>query len=154
MAKGTGLVDRHLFDTSSLIDHRRAPRWTHAEWAQTILRRLAAYRAHDPLRTISAFTVFELLDGFYRDGRPDAAREFGVQLSTDFDVIYPDEAIVTLGAEIHAALAKGQTIGVVGSMITATAISHRLTLVTSNVGHFARVQAAGFPFSLENWRES
>lgn len=146
-------MDRRLFDTSAIIDQRRAPKWPRAEWAQTTLRHLALYRAHQPFPTISGLTVFELLDGYYREERPNTAQAFRAQLRSDFDVIYPDEAIILLAAEINAALAKGQTIGVADTLIAATAITQNITLVTSNDDHFARVLAAGFPLSVENWRE-
>jgi tRNA(fMet)-specific endonuclease VapC len=54
----------------------------------------------------------------------------------------------------YAALAKARlSIGVVDTLIAATAISQRLILINGNTKHFSGVQAAGFPLTLENWRE-
>ena len=72
-----------------------------------------------------------------------------------YEVIYPDEKIIAIGAEINAALADaGQSIGLADTLIAATAISRGFTLVNANTKHFPRVQAAGFKITLENWRDS
>ena len=105
--------------------------------------------------TLSTFTVFEHLDGLYRSGQATAAKDFSRMVLPKFEVIDTDHTIVALGAEINAALAKsGQSIGVVDCLIAATAISRNLTLVNSNTRHFPRVVAAGFPLTLENWRDT
>lgn len=147
-------MHKALLDTSTLFDIRRAAKKRSATWAQNTLRHLLAYQAHYPILTISAFTAFELLDGLHRDGQANAIQDFHARVLPSFEVIYPDQDIVTLSAEINAALSKGQSIGIVDTLIAATAISRKLTLVNANTKHFPRVQVAGFPLILENWREA
>lgn len=58
-------------------------------------------------------------------------------------------------AEIHAKLRQvGLAIDVPDTIIAAMAIVRSLTLVNANTRHFPRVAGAGFPISLENWRDS
>jgi tRNA(fMet)-specific endonuclease VapC len=47
-------------------------------------------------------------------------------------------------------LRKGITVGVTDTLIAATAIVRRLTLVTGNVGHYERLEPFGL--TIENWR--
>lgn len=110
-----------LIDTSTFVDLGRAIKHRRAAWAQNSLRHLLAYKADYPKLTLSAFTIFEHLDGLYRDAQLTAVQEFSFKVLPDFEVIYPDHDILALGAEINAALAKSrQSIGVVDTLIAAT----------------------------------
>ena len=40
------------------------------------------------------------------------------------------------------------------TFIAASAIVEKLTLVNANSKHFSRIQEAGFPIVLKNWREA
>jgi tRNA(fMet)-specific endonuclease VapC len=116
---------------------------------------LIQYQSQFGHLTLSAFTIFEHVDGLYRVGKLAAVKEFLQVVMPDLEVIYADHEITLLGAEINAALSKGgQTIGVLDTLIAATAIHNGLTLVNANTRHFPRIQAAGFPLTLENWRNS
>jgi tRNA(fMet)-specific endonuclease VapC len=148
-------VDKVLIDTSTFFDIRRAPKNLKAPWAQNTLYKLVQYQAHHPKLTVSAFTVFEHLDGLNRQGKQTEAAEFMTRVLPSLEVIYPDQEIYALAAAIHAALAvAGKTIGVPDTFIAATAIIQKLPLVNANTKHFPRVQAAGFSVALENWREA
>jgi len=99
------------------------------------------------------FTAHEILDGLYRGPVPAAPQEFLTQILPAYEVICPDEEIIASAAKINATLAKrGQSIGLAGTLIAATALARNLTLVNANTKHFPRVPAAGFPLTLENWR--
>lgn len=116
---------------------------------------MIAYRAAHPTLTISAFTAFEVLDGLYRKKALGTAEAFLTQTLPALEVIYPDHEIIVISAKINAALSSaGMAIGVIDSLIAATAIARNLTLVTANTKHFSRVQDAGFSFKLKNWRDA
>jgi len=148
-------VRKALLDTSTYLDLRRAGKSRRQLWAQNTLRHAIAYRDEYPKLTISAYTVFEALEGIYRDAIPGADEEFITKVLPGFEIVYPDQKVLALGAKINATLAVGrQSIGIVDALIAATAIHHDLTLVMANTRHFPRVIAAGFPLTLTNWREA
>ncbi|RYG30743.1 type II toxin-antitoxin system VapC family toxin [bacterium] len=152
--KSLSPVPKALVDTSTYFDIQRAVKNRRREWAQNSLRNLTKYRAHHSRLTISAFTSFEILDGLHRRSGDDAARSFSNEVVPFYEVIYPDESIVAIAADIHAALAgTRQLIGLADTFIAATAVSEKLTLVTANVKHFERIQEMGYSIALENWRE-
>ncbi len=148
-------MDKVLIDTSTFFDIRKAPKNAQAPWAQNTIYNLLQYQAHHIRLTISGFTVFEHLDGLHRQGQHSEVAEFQESVLPTLEVIYPDETIFALAAQINAVLAlTGKTIGVPDTFIAATAITQQLPLVNANTKHFSRIQAAGFPISLENWRDS
>ena len=153
--KGSLRVDKALLDTSTYLDIRRAAKSRRSLWARSTLENLLAYRSRHDRLTISAFTAYELLDGIHRDGVPGASVEFRKKVLPAFEVIYPDEPILDLCAEINAKLANSrQIIGVIDTMIAATAITRNLILVNSNPKHFARVQSLGYGLHLQSWRDN
>lgn len=148
-------MDKALIDSSTFFDIRKASKNVEAPWAQNTIYRLVQYQAQHPKLTISAFPIFEHLDGLHRQGRVVEADRFLTAIVPSLEVIYPDEAIYALSAQINASLSlAGTKIGVADTFIAATAISRGLTLVNANTRHFERIQAVGFPLNLENWRES
>ena len=55
------------------------------------------------------------------------------------------------GGEIAGTLLRmGTTVGVADTLIAATAIVHKLTLVTGNIDHYQRM--VPFGLTIENWR--
>lgn len=115
---------------------------------------MLAYQRPHPKLSISGLTVFELLDGLYRNGDQLAIREFHSFLLPSYEVIRPTAQIEDKTAENNAALAKARkSIGVVDTFIAATAIIQNLTLVNANKRHFSRLNAEGFSLGIENWRE-
>lgn len=148
-------MDKALLDSSTLFDIQRAIKKPSAPWAQNTLVNLLAYLKHHPKLTVSGLTVFELLEGLYRGGDPQAIADFHQNVLPRYEVIHPDAQIEDKAAEIHAKLRlAGQSIDVPDTLIAATAIIHGLTLVNANTRHFPRVVAAGFPLQLENWRDA
>jgi len=118
------------------------------------LAKLAAYEQHFPKITISGITVFELLEGMYRNHHADEIAQFIEKFLPNYDVIQPTIEIEAKAAEIHARLRQtGQTIDAPDTLIAATAIVHDLPLVNANTRYFPRVTIAGFPLRLENWRD-
>jgi tRNA(fMet)-specific endonuclease VapC len=64
-----------------------------------------------------------------------------------------DREVAALAGEIDGALERsGQRVGVADVLIAATAIRASLVLATGNTDHYARMQKAGFPLRIENWR--
>lgn len=146
-------MPRALIDTSTYLDILKAADNRSASWAENTAKHVLEYLGDHPMLTISAFTIFEVLDGIYRKRVHGAGEEFLNNILPSLDVIYPDQTVMALGAEINAALTLvGSTIGGVDSLIAATAIVHKLTLVNANTKHFQRVNAVGFPLMIQNWR--
>ena len=87
-------MPKALIDTSTFVDIGKAVKHRRASWAQNTLRHLLAYKASYPKLTLSALTIFEHLDGLYRDARLTAVKEFSVNVLPDFEVIYPDHEIL------------------------------------------------------------
>lgn len=104
--------------------------------------------------TISGFTVFEYLDGLYRNGQQRKIDEFVADAREKLEVISPSHTSFDIGAQISAALAKrGLPIGPFDCSIAGIAIQHEFVLVTSNTAHFERIRDAGFALKLTDWRE-
>lgn len=102
--------------------------------------------------TISAITVLEVAKGLRKAQREDALDRFiqGLE-SLEIIPLGRDEALV--GGRIYGDLERlGQPIGRADPMIAGVAISHRLVLATGNEGHYARIRAAGYELSTDNWR--
>jgi tRNA(fMet)-specific endonuclease VapC len=152
--KGLFLVDKVLIDSSTLFDLQRAIKKPTAPWARNSLAHLLAYRRRFAMLTISGLTVFEMLEGLYRSGRTESTADFHQNVLPNHEVIHPDAQIEDKAAEIHAKLGlAGLSIDVPDTLIAATAIVHKLTLVNANTRHFARVEGSGFPLRLANWRD-
>lgn len=140
-------------DTSTFFDIRRAPNLRSTTWAQNTIYNLVQYQSQFSELTISAFTVFEHLDGLHRQERLTEVGEFLVKVLPSLEVIYPDEPTFALAAKIYAALAvSGTSIGIADTFIAASAIERKLTLVNANTRHFQRVIDAGFSLQIGNWR--
>jgi len=83
-------VDKVLIDTSTFFDIWNAPKHLNSIWAQNTLARFLQYQAAHPRLTVSSFTVFEHLDGLYRQKRQVEAAEFLAKIVPTLEVIYPD----------------------------------------------------------------
>jgi tRNA(fMet)-specific endonuclease VapC len=107
--------------------------------------------AHGRL-AISVVSVFEVIRGWHRVGKPDRADAFLVWLPSA-ELLNVDAEAAALAGEIDGALERaGQRVGVADVLIGATAIRAGRTLVTGNTGHYERMKRAGFPLQIENWR--
>lgn len=147
-------MDKALIDTSTYLDILKADKNRKASWAQKTLIHTLAYMGMFKQMSISAFTIYEVLDGINRGAFAGSVDEFLDQALPEFDVFYPNQETMALGAQINAQLVKkGMTIGVVDSLIAATAIQHGLLLVNANTKHFKRVRDVGFALEIKNWRE-
>ncbi|MEZ0324405.1 MAG: PIN domain-containing protein [Fimbriimonas sp.] len=98
-------------------------------------------------------SMFEVVDGYYRIDDMAGLAQFRSLIVPAWEVLYADQETLELAAAIHATLELLQTrIGLNDTYIAATAIRHKRVLVTTNTKLLERIQAAGFPLEMENWR--
>ena len=155
MRKDLPRVVKVLIDTSTFFDVWNAPKHLESVWAQNTLANLLLYQVAHPTLTVSSFTVFEHLDGLYRQRREVEAAEFVANVVPTLEVIYPDLQINDLASKIHAALrVNGKIIGIGDIFIAASAITANCPLVNANTKHFERIRGLGFPLTIENWRDA
>lgn len=109
---------------------------------------LATFNQQASRMAISAITLAELMHGAEKSSRPSANLSVIEDFCSRLEVLpYGAQAAQHYGA-IRAALEKaGQPIGINDLHIAAHARSEGLTVVTNNVGEFARVPA----LQVENW---
>lgn len=82
---------------------------------------------------MSLLTVFEIIRGRHQANQIDRAAQFLTWASGN-EVVPFDDGCARLGGEMAGALLRnGTTVGVADTLIAATAIVHKLTLVTGNV---------------------
>lgn len=102
--------------------------------------------------TICVITVIEIVRGYRRRQREHHIAEF-LRRVTAVEALDIGQEVGELASRIFGDLERtGQTIGWADPIIAATAIHHRLTLVTGNTDHFRRTQALGYDLALDNWR--
>ena len=119
----------------------------------TVSKNAKAYLLAHGRFTISAMTVFEVVGGFQRAQRTKLLREFLDNVSS-LNVLQIETEDTILAGRIHGDLGRrGLPIGHADPIIAASAIRRGLTVVTGNQAHFARIQDAGYPLLLTNWRE-
>ncbi len=103
----------------------------------------AAYEAYGEAY-ISAITVSELMIGVHLSApgtRAVARREKIEQLLTVMTVLPFDESVALRHAELLVRLKKdGQMIGANDLIIAATALAHKLPLLTANIREFKQVR--------------
>lgn len=142
-------VQRSLLDTDTFSEILRGR-------DQAICEKADAYFDVFGRFTISAITVTELVDGFSRQKRDDRIAKLLSQLKAGQHecVILDYEAAIIAGQIFGTLYRKGQPIGNADPFIAALAIQERIPLVTNNLKHFERIQAAGFPLQLESWKRA
>ena len=117
-----------------------------------------AAQANEYGRTVGAFsvsvvTVMEVVKGFQKAQRTDAVNRF-LQAADNLEVIPFDNECAVLAGRIYGDLERaGKPIGRADPMIAATAIHHKLILVTGNTRHFRRIGNLGYELLLQDWRE-
>jgi tRNA(fMet)-specific endonuclease VapC len=105
------------------------------------------YLARHGVLTLSVITKFEVLRGLRVKRAIRQIRSFE-QLCNKSDILPVDDAVVLQAAEIYVDLhRRGQLIGDADILIAATALVHRMGVVTNNVAHFSRVPG----LRIENW---
>ena len=103
--------------------------------AETLLGNLAA----DGL-AISLITYGEIYEGIYFGRDPSRAEAGFRQFLREVNVLPLNRRIMQRFARVRGELRRqGQIIGDPDILIAATAIHHRLTLVTRNIQHFSRI---------------
>jgi predicted nucleic acid-binding protein len=124
---------RYLLDSDTAIDWLNGTRY-----AGPLLRALSAEGTER--LGISLATYGELLAGIPYSRDPRAAERSVRQFLRLVDVLPITRAVMQRFARLKADLAhRGQLIGDFDTLIAATALHHRLTLVTRNVRHFGRI---------------
>ena len=104
--------------------------------------------------TTSAITITEMVDGLTRMQREDRIATLLAELNIKkHECLGLDYHSATIAGRIFGALHRlGQPVGNADPFIAAIAIEESIPLITGNTKHFQRIQAAGFPLQLENWR--
>lgn len=120
----------------------------------TVLARSATYLSQHGRHTVTAITVFEVIQGLQRVGRQDRIEAFRTMLE-DIEVLDLDQASADLAAVIHGELDRtGHGIDIADAQNAAIALRHRMGVATGNVRHYTRVQGLGYPLVVQNWREA
>jgi tRNA(fMet)-specific endonuclease VapC len=144
--RGVFLTMRKLLDTDILSEVFRGRDANVKRNAEAYLRVFGYY-------SLSVITVAEMTRGFQKAGTEDKLRTF-LRFLEQNDAIPVRKAESVLAGRITGDLERhGTPIGHLDPFIAATAIVHRLPLVTGNTRHFVRIQELGYPLVLQNWRE-
>lgn len=113
-----------------------------------VSQRASDYLTAQGVFTFSIITRYEILRGLKARDATRQLQAFDAQCQKSRILLLTDEIIVR-AADIYADLCRrGELISDADILIAATALVHRLTLVTGNTDHFQRM--AGLP--IENWR--
>lgn len=139
-------MDKALLDTDILSEvlKGRNPR---------VIATASEYLRHYGYFTISVITVMEIVKGLQKMQRIDRLGQFVRSLSQMEIIPFGDNEAILAGQVYGELERQGQTIGRADPMIAATAIHHRLVLVTGNVQHYERIVRSGFPLIVQNWKE-
>lgn len=118
----------------------------------TVLSRSATYLSRHGRYTLTAVSVFEVIQGLQRMQRESQMEAFRRMLE-DMEVLELDAASADLAAVIYGELERiGQGIDVGDAQNAAIALRHRVAVATGNVRHYSRVQELGYPLVIDNWR--
>ena len=102
--------------------------------------------------TISTITVMEIVKGFHKIGCSEGIERLLRELATAELVTLTQES-AALAGKIYADLERsGEPIGRADPMIAAIALEEELVLATGNERHYQRIQHAGYPLELTNWK--
>ena len=113
-----------------------------------VSQRARDYLTAQGVFTFSIITRYEILRGLKARDATRQLQAFDAQCQKSRILLLTDEIIVR-AADIYADLCRrGELISDADILIAATALVHRLTLVTENTDHFQRI--AGLP--IESWR--
>ena len=100
------------------------------------------------LIAVSCVTLFELETGLLKSVASSSRRAQVDALIASVKILNVDHAVALAAAKIRAALeVKGQPIGPLDTLIAATALVAKASLITRNVREFERVPG----LQVENW---
>jgi tRNA(fMet)-specific endonuclease VapC len=142
-------MERSLLDTDMVSEVMRGRN-------QAVRAKADAYLDVVGHLTLSVITVSEIVDGFRRQQREDRITEFLAEIEAGkHEILALDLTTAVTAGRIFGDLHRaGQPIGSADPFIADCAITHKMPLITGNVGHYERIQSLGYPLWLENWRES
>src|SRR3989338_7656868 len=131
----------YLFDTDAVSALVRI------DTPQSLVDRMAATSKSE--RFISVVTLLELRRGSQRKAAPPGIFEkIERKIISQMQSLPVDSTVAVAAADLMASLDnRGIPIGLADSLIGATAVLHRLTLVTGNIRHFSRISG----LKTENW---
>ena len=113
-----------------------------------VLVRFNSYEVGDI--AVSSITVAELQFGVRKSQQPERNQKALDQFLLPLLVVDFDQIAAATYGEVRASLERqGRPLGPLDMLIAAHALSLKLTLVTNNVGEFARVQG----LVVENWAD-
>ncbi|HOB73032.1 MAG TPA: type II toxin-antitoxin system VapC family toxin [Phycisphaerae bacterium] len=116
---------------------------------RVITRRSLDYLAEYGVFQISLITRYAILRGLKAKGAHQQIAEFE-RTCRRHRVLPVSDRVIVVAADLYANLRKqGQLIGDADLLIAATALIHRLSLVTGNTVHFNRIPG----LRLENWMQ-
>ena len=119
----------------------------------TVSANARAYIQQHGRYTVSVVTVMEAVRGYSRIGREDKIGRL-LQLFARSEVVTLDETGAEIAGRLRADLERlGLKIDLADLLIAAIALRHEVPVVTGNVAHFDKVRSAGYPLTLENWRD-
>lgn len=99
---------------------------------------------------LSAVVRSELLTGALLSAKPDENRRIAESFCALFPCLPFDAQVADIHAEWHARLRRaGNIIGARDLMIAATALAHKLTVVTHNTDEIRRIDGV----AVEDWQE-
>jgi tRNA(fMet)-specific endonuclease VapC len=138
-------MERSILDTDIYSEILRAKNLQLVTTAQR-------YRDQFGVYTLSAATVMELVKGLQQSQRASRIHSLLAVLAKE-EVLPIDIEVAVLAGRIYGELQHtGQTIGRIDPFVAATAIEHKLVLVSGNTEHYERVINLGFDLRLQNWR--
>ncbi len=102
--------------------------------------------------SFSSVSMMEVVAGYCRQRSEDKLKRF-LGMASRSEILSLDPVAGELAGRIYADLQRaGKDIGVPDTMIAAIAIHNTLPLVTGNSSDYVRIQEAGYPLILDNWR--
>ena len=138
-------MDKGILDTDILSEISKGV-------SQVVSNNAALYIKDQGYLTFTSVSVYEILYGLRAKPAPGQAQRF-LQLISGHQEMVPDAEDYRVGAEIRAAMHRaGTEIGKADPVIAACAYRRNLVLITANIKHYQFIVDAGFPLTLENWR--
>lgn len=147
-------MPRVLLDTAAYIDIQRAEKHWREAWAANTIRNLSSHSTGFGKACLCPVGIMEIVQGFGNQEMQGATKRFLEHVLPRFEVVDFSVEESCLAGELYSRLeSNGQRIGVVDTVLAATALVQNLTLVSPNRKHFDRICRLGYRLNVENWRE-